>query len=347
MDFKPECISTCIGSMPHADPAKALELILAHMTDIPFWPQLPSRSFLENMYAQYAYDMPGAVIDEKNKRMYIDTRTADPASIEEFLMRIVEGDSSQFPLKEEFSSGFFAFMDAKEKLGSPVAVKGHTTGPISMCLQVTDENKKAILYDDTFRELAIKQLALRCAWQDEKLREISPTVIHFLDEPYMVMFGSAYLNLKREEAISYLNEVFAGIKGLKGIHCCGNTDWPLLLDTDVQVLNLDAYNFGETLALYASNVEEYLDRGGIIAWGIVPTNEDEISKETSESILARFEKTYGKLVEKGISKEKILGQALITPSCGTGTLPIEYCEKVLKTTKEVSDRLRKEQGFTD
>ncbi|MBM3132761.1 MAG: hypothetical protein FJZ95_07000, partial [Chloroflexi bacterium] len=59
--FKPRGLATAIGSMPHADPAEAGALALRYLPDIPVWPQLPNRSFLENMYAQYSEGLPGVV----------------------------------------------------------------------------------------------------------------------------------------------------------------------------------------------------------------------------------------------------------------------------------------------
>ncbi len=78
-----------------------------------------------------------------------------------------------------------------------------------------------------------------------------------------------------------LDEVFTAIhaeEALAGVHCCGNTDWSVLLATQVDILNLDAYNYLEYLALFPMELREFLDRGGVVAWGIVPNN-DEIFKD--------------------------------------------------------------------
>jgi hypothetical protein len=42
----------------------------------------------------------------------------------------------------------------------------------------------------------------------------------------------------------------------------------------------------------------------------------------------------------GIEKEKIYGQTLITPSCGTGTVSREQAVKVLHLTKSVAEKIR-------
>ena len=58
------CLPTIIGSMPHTDPSAACRQVAHYLKDIPAWPQLPNRSFLENMYVQYSQGFPGVVIKE-------------------------------------------------------------------------------------------------------------------------------------------------------------------------------------------------------------------------------------------------------------------------------------------
>ena len=43
-----------VGSLPHTDQDKAVRLVLSGFPDIPYWPQLPRRTNLENMYIQFA-----------------------------------------------------------------------------------------------------------------------------------------------------------------------------------------------------------------------------------------------------------------------------------------------------
>ena len=99
----------------------------------------------------------------------------------------------------------------------------------------------------------------------------------------MASFGSAFFALSREKVISLLEEVFGGISGLKGVHCCGNTDWSVLLDTSADILSFDAYNYAQSLSLYPAEVKKFLDRKGTIAWGIVPNQEESLAKETVAS----------------------------------------------------------------
>jgi hypothetical protein len=130
------------------------------------------------------------------------------------------------------------------------------------------------------------------------------------------------------------------VKGLKGIHCCGNTDWSVLLSTNLNILSFDAYSYLETLSLYPKELKAFLERGGILAWGIVPTSED-VLKEEAESLVRRFKEGVETLSKNGID-QTLLQRAIITPSCGTASLSIPLSERVCHLTAEVSKRLRGE-----
>jgi hypothetical protein len=174
---------------------------------------------------------------------------------------------------------------------------------------------------------------------ERELRGVSPQTIVFVDEPYMSSFGSAFVSLDRPQVITLLEEVFAGIEGLKAVHCCGNTDWSLLLSTSLDILNLDAYGYAETLALYPDAVGDFLDRGGIIAWGIVPASEQALH-ETVDSLLERFHAALALLTEKGLHQDDLLASALIMPSCGCGSLTPETAERVLGLTGDLARALQ-------
>ena len=61
-DFKFNCLPTIIGSVPYKDAAEACTKVLHYLKDIPAWPQMPKRAFVENMYAQYSQGFPGITV---------------------------------------------------------------------------------------------------------------------------------------------------------------------------------------------------------------------------------------------------------------------------------------------
>jgi hypothetical protein len=133
-------------------------------------------------------------------------------------------------------------------------IKGQVTGPVSWGLVVGDQDRKPVLYDDILAEAVAKHLRLKATWMEQKLRKLAAQTILMVDEPYMSSFGSAFVSLNRDQAVALMEEVLAGIEGLKGVHCCGNTDWSLMLSTTADILSLDAYEYAESLALYPDEV---------------------------------------------------------------------------------------------
>jgi methionine synthase II (cobalamin-independent) len=329
---------TTVGSLPHTEVGEAWAIIMENARTIPNWPQLPRRSFLENMYVQFSEKFPGVVLDLENQRIYVDRGKELEPELEALYIAYLENDLEHGAISPDYAQGLAT---AHQFLsGHPlVAVKGQVTGPVSWGLSVVDQDRRPVLYDEVLAEAIAKHLRLKAAWQEKELRKISPNTIIFVDEPYMAAFGSAFVSLSREQVISLLEEVFSGIKGLKGVHCCANTDWSILLETSIDILNLDAYGYAENLALYPEEVKRFLERGGIIAWGIVPASE-EVHRETSESLVARLEEAISLLVKKGVPREAILNSSMITPSCGTGSLSRETAEKVIKMAAEVAKRMQ-------
>lgn len=176
---------------------------------------------------------------------------------------------------------------------------------------------------------------MKAEWQERFLRRFAERTIVFLDEPYLSAFGSAFVAIDRDQVLDLLEETLAGLSGLKGIHCCGNTDWGLLLSTPIDVLSFDAFQFAGTLALYPAELAAFLERGGMIAWGLVPNTVDAY-KETPASLLERFETALRALEDKGLSRERLLNSAFITPACGTGGLEAALTEHIFALTVELS-----------
>ena len=337
------CLPTLIGSMPHTDPPEACSQVIHYLKEIPVWPQLPKRSFLENMCVQYSQGFPGVVVEED--RIFVDRSQDLTEPLEKLYTAYLENDTDKYPVSPDYAAGLHTFLTLKDL--SPRAVKGQVTGPVTWGLTVADDSHRAIIYDDVLGDAVAKMLKLKASWQEKKLSQISRNTIIFVDEPYMAAFGSVGVQLSKERIISLLEEVFAGINGLKGVHCCGNTDWSILLDTSTDILSFDTYNYAQSLSLYPAETKKFLDRGGTIAWGIIPNNEEPLAKESVSSLQDRLEEAMAPFTRKGIHFKQLLRQGLLTPSCGLGSIATEEAAaQVLELLAELSIKIRKRYNFT-
>jgi methionine synthase II (cobalamin-independent) len=287
------------------------------------------------MYVQFSERFPGVVVN--GEQIYLDREQNLDPDLEKLYIAYLMNDLEHATISPDYAAGLHCFLQLNgDKL--PI-VKGQVTGPVSWGLMVADQNRKPVLYDDVLAEAVASHLRLKATWMEQELRKLSPQTIIFVDEPYMSSFGSAFVSLNRGQVATLMEEVFAGIEGLKGVHCCGNTDWSLLLSTTVDILNIDAYTYAESLALYPDEVGAFLERGGSIAWGIVPASA-QVFEETVDSLVDQFDEALGLLSAKGLHPDDLLASALVMPSCGCGSLTVETAERVLELTGEVARALQ-------
>jgi methionine synthase II (cobalamin-independent) len=174
------------------------------------------------------------------------------------------------------------------------------------------------------------------------MKAICEDVILFLDEPGLSGYGSAFFSVDGPTITWRLNEAveeFQAQGARVGVHCCGNTDWSLLLSTKADIINFDAWGFLERFSLYPEAVRDFLSRGGVLAWGIVPTSEL-TGRETVEVLMEKLEAGFRDLMDKGIPEKILHERCLLTPSCGMGLMSVEDAEKAMGLLVELSKRMR-------
>lgn len=358
--FEPRCLATTIGSLPHADVSKGVQLIFDFTPEIPGWPQFPKRTFHENMMVQFTEGLPGLV--EERDRISFDTTRADfPEQMTEFYtayLAVTETDDAEalerFALSAHHASGFTAFVDRLgERSTHFTALKGQITGPFTLGTNINDQDDRCAYYDNQLRDVIVKTAAMKGLWQLTRLKPFCNQVIMMIDEPSLLNFGTQmFITVDRDDIIRDLNEVVGAIHGaggITGVHCEANTDWSLLMETDLDILVFDAYDHMQGLTLYPRELHAFLDKGGSLGWGIVPTlDKDAAGNETLESLLTRFDDGMEQLVSKGFDRDLLMERALITPSCGMGGVLTEpLAERVLDLLKQISEVLRKQNGFVE
>ncbi len=345
MEFDPNCMAIAIGSLPHEDVGYAIELIRRYLPEAPIWPQLPKLGLNESMMIQYTQGMPCVKIDRERCKAYFDT--SSDGYLDEVSARLgmaLDGNYGEFGITKDYARGFYAFKDSYTA-DFPEGVKllkGHVTGPISLGLSLHDENGRSILYNEEFKDVVIRSLAMKAKWQVSELSKIgnNAPVMIFFDEPYLTQIGTPFISIQRDEAIEMLDTCLDEVDGVKGIHVCGNTDWSLVTSTHTDIINFDAYAFPQSLSLYPDDIKAFFDRGGMIAWGITPSSV-EIAHEDAKSILGKLENAVDLLCDTGFDKKRVLSRSFISPSCGTGSLSIEHAQRVFKINYEVSCAIKK------
>ncbi len=355
--FKGGGLPALIGSLPVADHMTALAWIFANTPELPLWPQLPHNP-RERMLRQFIEGLPG-IVEQKTEnagdRIFFNINA--PGFEEEQLgfyeeyLGVVEKPaallSSRFQISRERAAGIYHLAETAAGKSGLQGIKGQVTGPFTMLTGISDQDDRLGYYDAAIRDIVVKGIAMKAAWQVRYFKERFPAlpVLMFIDEPGLAGIGtSSFISIAAEDVARDLDEVISAVQqagGLAGVHVCANTDWRLLLSSGIDILSFDAYDFFDRFSLSKDEIYSFLERGGTIAWGLVPTAEEEkIAAASPASLVSLWEKQAGSLVTSRWDLPALLRQTLITPSCGTGSLTPEMAGRVLSLTRDVAAALR-------
>lgn len=328
-------LTTAMAVMPHRDVDRALELALS--LDVPFWPQLPHVSYYEDMYVQASEHFPGIILDLEKRTLRFSTDRFI-AELEDALARFDE--PAYFDVSETYSAVYPRFL--KLALADRPAIRGQMEGPISFGFNVPDENDRPILFDDTVRPFMLDFMAKRVNAQLNRLRQLNGNAFMFVDEPGLQFLFSAMSGYNDVAARADMERFFAMIERPRGVHLCGNPDWDFLLGLDLDVLSLDVYTNGEIFASYSGAIQRFLERGGALVWGIVPTNWEPFAAETVDSLETRQLRIWAVLEDRGIERELLLARSMLSPAtcCLINPDGERTVENAFAVTKELSLRLR-------
>jgi hypothetical protein len=343
-EFNPCFLATGVGTLPHGSVEEACSLITRTLPQTPFWPQLPQYSVLEGMIAQVSPGLPFLKVEEATGEILFDASRDEALELEKFYRRYLEGDIDSYALPSPFARGFEGMVHRLAKAGnSPLKFfKGQIVGPITFGLAVQDKTGKSVIYNEVVFDALIKGLLLRGRWIIQRMKKICEDIIFFIDEPSLSGYGSAFFGVDASTITGRLNEVIEDFQAQGvwvGVHCCGNTDWSLLLRTKVDIINFDAWGCFERFSLYPDALNDFLARQGVLAWGIVPAL-GFTGEETVEVLEEKLEREFLELNGKGFSEELLRKKCLLTPSCGMGLLPVEDSEKILDLLSGLSWRMQ-------
>lgn len=309
MDLQGQCRTTAMGIMPHTDIKTAIDLAMT--MDIPFWPQLPKVNFYEDMYVQITENFPGITIDEKNLKINF--------SLDKFydeLNNYAENmdNDDYFALTGQYSVVYHEFLN-RPGLDQFYAIRGQSIGPVSFGLKITDPDKKPIIYNPEIKDFIYDIMAKKLNVQFKELQAKNKNAFVWVDEPGLAFIFGSFTGYTGSSAVIDYQSFLRTLEGPKGIHLCGNPDWDFLLkDLTLDILSMDIYTNGDIFVKYVEDIKHFLERGGIISWGITPTLTEELTQENFQTMIDKMEASWNFLDKHGIDKELILQQAWLAPS---------------------------------
>ncbi len=333
-------LTTAMAVMPHKDVDRALDLALS--LDIPFWPQLPLYNYYEDMYVQASEHFPGILLDiEKRTLRFSEDKFMN--ELEEAMIHFEEPE--YFDISHTYSVVYHRFLELD--LSDRPSIRGQLEGPISFGFNVKDQDDRPILFNDTVRPFMLEFMAKRINVQLKRLKMLNPNAFMFVDEPGLQFLFSALAGYSDNAARVDMENFFSMVERPRGVHLCGNPDWDFLLGLDLDILSLDVYSNGEIFVSYASSIKKFLDRGGVLVWGIVPTNFEPFEKENDDSLKERLKEMWGLLGKKGIDLDFLLSRSLLSPAtcCLVNPDREKTVEKAFHMINRFSDSLREEYNL--
>lgn len=321
-------MSMAVGSLPHRSLAEAIELSLSS-TDVVTIPTLPRRSPAESMIAQALVGLPGVTVGQYGS-IAVDTA------------RIHALESVRTDLDHDAFATFRTFLSTAAERNISGPVKWQFVGPITLGLAL----QRAGVPAETAFRIAMRSVRGHVT---NLLAAVSATLpdceqIVVLDEPGWGALLEPGFPLPPDVAIDLLSGALAIIEpiAIAGVHCCSSSaDLQSLTAAGPSLVSIPA-----TLALvdHAGHLQRFLENGGWVAWGAVPT--DGPVPMTAERPWKRLCELWCQLVQRGCSPTLLRQQSLITPECGLGLHHTSVAERVLRINAELSTRVRDQSAAT-
>ena len=334
-------MATGVGSVPFLDVDDTCHRILKIFPDIPFWPQFVKRTPLEDMSIQASQGFPLIEINHEKNSIYVTSSNDQDTELISFYEHFMAEDTDYFSISHEYATGLYKILELIDKgpQGYGSFIKGQIVGPITFAGSLIDTTGRSALYNTELIDTIVKGLAIKALWLVKKMSISDKTPIIFIDEPYLSGFGSAFTPIQREEVIKHIKEVIDYLRSrsnaLIGIHCCGNTDWSMIIETGVDIVNFDAFDYMDYFLLYRKEIVKFLEDGGTIAWGVVPTTSFS-GKETVSDLKIQLEKGLNKFYQWGIDGSTVAERSIITPACGLGAIEPDKAERILELLSSLS-----------
>jgi hypothetical protein len=331
------------AAVPYKDMEKTIQVVLKNFPEAPCLPVM-TRSI------RWALEgIPCLVFDRQRREVFLDPSAGKEGELLEFYDSYEAGDLDYFAFTRENAPWFHALIETLEESRPDELrwVHFENLGPILMADVIKQPDGKSSFQDETLRDILIKATNMKSKWLIKKIRDSVPgiEVITGHAETTLVNFTSAGGTGSKEEIVAAINSGFEGLDCVKWVHCCANIDWSLLTDSDIDVINFDAFQHSDRLALYYKEIKAFLDRGGMLAWGIVPVINEVFLKESVDSLVKRLEEGISLFVEQGIDEELLAASSWVVPSCETVMMTPELSDRALSTTREISRIMRKKYRF--
>ncbi len=311
-------LATSIGSLPHTDARAAAELVLRSHPRLPAAPQLPARTPLEGIVAQWARALSEVHIEADG------SITVDPTAAHEPPRAVLDIDAH---------GGLLAFLEVAASMPQPPPrVKVQIAGPLTLGVALQRAGLPTAV---AFRRGAEAARAWASAIDEHVSAQLAgATLLLFFDEPALVEWNGDDPPLEHEVAVDILSGALAAPGCSTGVHVCGAGNRRVALEAGPQVLGVEVR---DDLVHDADIFARHLDAGGWVAWGAVPTVRP--VGESPEPLWRALVSVWCELTRRGCDPVLLRTQSIVTPACGLALHGTSQAERVLRLARQLADRV--------
>lgn len=308
-----------VGTLPHLDTRAALDFVQRWCPELPHVPSLPHLEPTQAPIPQAALGVRGVTVHDDG-RLSVDRRRLDPLAHPRF-----DDGHRAFAALRAFAERYAGFEGV---------VKWQTVGPVSLA----DALVRAGAPDPLAFDVAVRAVRARMRSIRDLLAEAMPEAqqLAVIDEPRFSSTVAEHAALPLDGAIDVVSGALAAVERdvVTGVHCCTGGDWPAVLAAGPALVSLPATR---EVVDGAGQLARFLDGGGVVAWGVVPTNQPVgASSALWWKLLSGL---WCDLVTAGCDPVRLRTQSVITPTCGLGRHDEAQAGHLMALVAEVASRV--------
>lgn len=312
-----------VGSLPQADAPAAVKAQCLAFPEIPAWPQLPKRSVRERLTLQGLGGLPGLHIRPEGTAVLREPEDGWDKWARQWAEARKSGDLDSARLTPDDAAGFFAFLQKGPEHfhGDPQALKGQTVGPVTLGMALRDPEGRPLLADPSAMEALVQYLANHALWQVRTLGALKKPLVFFLDEPSRGGWDPAGAGLDAKTVRDWYGKILEPLQDegvLTGLHVCGKGPFGWAFETSAEALHFDAHRYLESLLQEAGSVRTFLDQGGHLSFGLVPTAMTGGSFPQAAALVDRWMAFAQALSRQGVPSQTLASRTSFSTSCGLG-----------------------------
>jgi methionine synthase II (cobalamin-independent) len=328
-------LATACGSLPHTDPAAAAELVLDALGDCPAAPTLPNHHPAEGMLGQAVHGMEGVALAPDGTLVVTDPDGVDP-----------EAPGIGDDLPAEAFGATLAFLDAVAFLDAdrrPSAVKLQCTGPVTLANALVAAGVPPRRAQPAANAAARRRARALVAAARDRLPAGTP-LLFVVDEPSLGAATTGRSPIGPEEAVDLVSGTLAAVEAhaVAGVHCCAPADWSMVLRAGPALLSVPVE---VATTLRAADLGPFLEDGGWVAWGAVPTDgplgplDGDDQRPSVARLWRHLADRWHNLADGGVDPVLLRQRALVTPACGLARHDEAQAALALRLTAALGERI--------